>query len=276
MNLHDKSSLITTRPSLWFVLALVTGGMISTVQWQHSQALLMACGLASASALFLVLSAYLFGRRYTSPGLEKNLILRGLDSSPDGYLVVDKNGNCIYSNPSFDELMSFAYPTEDLARKVVSIDSIIEALEGTDAEQVASLKSVLLNGSSGHTEFSISRNGASVEWRRLGVAPIQQKGDAITGALWHVEDVTSAREIQEIRRAEEERVLDLLDLLPVGFFSADKDGILQYVNQTLARWVGLPPDHMRGMAFADFISDVSEEEDLILKDTEGRTFSVAL
>jgi len=249
--------------------------MISTVQWQHAQALLLAGGFASISAFFLVLSAYFLGRRGTPLGREKNLITLGLDNSPDGYLVAGKKGNYLYSNPNFHKLLSFT-GSADLARRAVSIDAIIEALDGTGAEQVASLKSGLLNGSSGHTEFSISRRGANVEWRRLSVAPIQQRGEAVIGALWHVEDVTSAREIDGIRRSEEERVTDFLDLLPVGFFSADKEGILQYVNQTFARWVGLPPDHMRGMAFADFIVDVNDEENLILKDTEGRTFSVAL
>jgi two-component system cell cycle sensor histidine kinase/response regulator CckA len=275
MNLSDKSSSIMTRPSLWFILALVTGGMISTVQWQHSQALILASGLASISAFFLILSAFLLGLRFTSSGGEKNLIMRGLDSSHDGYLIVGTTGNCLYTNPNFHNLLSFA-SSADVASNVVSIDAVIQALSGTDAEQVARLKSGLLNGGAGHTEFSISRSGSNVEWRRLGVAPIQEKGDAVIGALWRVEDVTSTREIDETRRAEEELVADLLDLLPVGFFSADKEGTLQYVNQTLARWVGLPPDHMRGMAFADFISDVNDEENLILKDTEGRTFSVVL
>ena len=274
MNSSDNSSSITTRPSLWLILALVMGGMISTVQWQHSQALLLASGLGFFSAFFLALSAYLFGRRCKTSSGEKNLVTRALDSSVDGYLVVNTNGNFLYTNPNFHKLLSFA-GSADLERRVVSIDAIIEALEDTEAEQVARLKSGLSNGRSGHIDFSISRSGANVEWRRLGVAPIQQKGDVVIGALWHVEDITSVREINEIRRAEEERFADLLDLLPVGFFSADKEGTLQYVNQTLARWIGLPPDNMRGMAFADFISDVSDEEELILKDTEHRTFTVA-
>jgi two-component system cell cycle sensor histidine kinase/response regulator CckA len=275
MNLPDKPSLVTTRPSLWFILALVIGGMISTVQWQHSQALLLAVGLGCVSAFFLVLSAYFFGRRCSPSSEKESLITRSLNSSEDGYLVADKNCNFLYTNPNFHKLLSFA-GSADVACRVLSIDAIIESLDGADAEQVERLKSGLSNGASGHTEFSINRNGSNIEWRRLGVVPIQQKGDAVIGALWHVIDVTSACEIHEIRRAEEERVADLLDLLPVGFFSADKEGTLQYVNQTLARWIGLPPDHMRGMAFADFIADVSDDEGLTLKDTEGRTFSVVL
>ena len=275
MDSPKKTTSIATRPSLWFVLALVTGGMIATVQWQHPQALAFAGGLGAVSALLFSVSAFLFGRGSSASGGEKSLLTRGLDSSLDGYLVTGADGEFLYTNPYFHKLLSFA-ASADAARKVVSIDSIIDALNEIDAEQVARLKSGVLNGASGHTEFSLRRNASNVEWRRISVAPIQHKGDAVVGALWHVEDVTSAREMDGIRRVEEERITDLLDLLPVGFFSADKEGTLQYVNQALARWVGLPPDRMRGMAFAEFIADVGDEEDLILKDTEGRTFSVAL
>ena len=275
MNSPKKTTSIATRPSLWFVLALVSGGMIATVQWQHPQALALAGGLVGVSALLLAISAFLFGKGSSASGSGKSLVTRGLDSSLDGYLVTGANGQFLYSNPYFHKLLSFA-ASADAARKVLSIESISEALDGMDAEQVTRLKLGALNGAFGHTEFFIRRDESNVEWRRLTVAPIQKKGESIVGALWHVEDVTSAREMDGIRRTEEERVTDLLDLLPVGFFSADKEGTLQYVNQTLARWVGLPPDRMRGMAFAEFISDVGIEDDLILKDTEGRTFSVAL
>jgi hypothetical protein len=147
MNLPDKPSLVTTRPSLWFILALVIGGMISTVQWQHSQALLLAVGLGCVSAFFLVLSAYFFGRRCSPSSEKESLITRSLNSSEDGYLVADKNCNFLYTNPNFHKLLSFA-GSADVACRVLSIDAIIESLDGADAEQVERLKSGLSNGAS--------------------------------------------------------------------------------------------------------------------------------
>ncbi|PPR76496.1 MAG: Blue-light-activated protein, partial [Alphaproteobacteria bacterium MarineAlpha3_Bin4] len=73
-----------------------------------------------------------------------------------------------------------------------------------------------------------------------------------------------------------EKLADLLDLLPAGFFSADGDGVILYVNQTLARWLGVSPDRLVGTAFADFVAETGSEGDLKLKDAEGRTFSALL
>ena len=274
MNSFKRSLSIIARPGLWFVLSIITGGMITTVQWQHPEAHAIAGGLGVVSVIFLVLAAYLAGRGL-SVQPDYSFVTKGLDDSGDGYLATGKDGEFLYANPSFHRLLSFA-GSDDATRRVISIDAIIDALNEADGEQVSRLRSGLLDGASAHADFSIRRNGTNYEWRRLSVAPIQQQGGAAIGALWRVEDVTAAREIEEVRRAEEERITDLLDLLPVGFFSADKNGLLLYANQTLARWIGLPPDRMRGMAFADFIADISGEEILILKDTEGRTFPVAL
>ena len=274
MNSSKRSSLFTTRPGIWLVLSIITGGMIATVQWQHPQALVIAGGLGSVSVIFLVLAAFYAGRG-SSTGIDHSFVTKGLDASNDGYLLTGKNGEFLYTSPNFHQLLAFA-GSEEVSRQVLSFDSIIDALNGEASEQVARLRSGLLDGVSGYTEFAIQGSATNYEWRRLSVVPIQQKGEAASGALWRIEDVTSMRELEGIRRAEEERVTDMLDLLPVGFFSADKEGLLLYVNQTFARWIGLPPDRMRGMAFADFIADVDGEDELILRDMEGRMFPVAL
>jgi len=274
MDTKKQTSSFISRPTLWLVLATITGGMVSTVQWQHPQALIIAGALAGTSILFIVLAGYLAGRR-SGARTDQSIAKIGLDSSLDGYLVTGKEGSFDYSNASFHRLLSFAAPNE-AARRVASIDAIIDALNDGDGEQVGRLRSGLLDGASGHVEFAIRRRDVNSEWRRLSVSPIREKDGATTGALWRVEDITSSREVEAIRRLEEERITDMLDLLPVGFFSADQEGTLQYVNQTFARWIGLPPERMRGMAFADFIANIDGEEEIILKDVDGRTFPIAL
>lgn len=270
---HKSPSLIL-RPGLWLVLAVVTGGLVATVQWQHPQAMEIAAGLGAFSAIFLVLAAYLAGRG-SSTSTETSLLTKALDESADGYLVTGTGGEFTYTNPSFHRLMSFA-STNDAARRVTSIDAIIKALDDGEGEQLARLQSGLLDGGAGHIEFAIRRRDVNSQWRRISVSPVRGASESRVGAIWRVEDITSTREVDVIRRAEEERVSDMLDLLPVGFFSADKEGILQYVNQTFARWIGLPPERMRGMAFADLIAAVDGDEEISLKDVEGRAFSIAL
>ncbi len=272
-NNKNPSTSFFARPTLWLVLGAIAGGMVSTVQWQHPQALALAGGLGSVCIGFLVLAGYLTGRK-ANRGMDGSLTKMALDHSTDGFLVTGKDGTFDYSNAAFHRLLSFA-ATNDAVRKVASIDAVIEALKDGDGEQVSRLQSGLMDGASGHVEFAIHRRDLNAEWRRISVSPIKEKA-TLKGAIWRVEDVTSTREVDAIRRIEENRFTDMLDLLPVGFFSADRDGTLQYVNQTFARWIGLPPERMRGMAFADFIADVDGEEEIILKDVDGRTFPIAL
>lgn len=245
-----------------------------TVQWSHPYAMAIAGGLGLGALGFLMLSVFFVGRGFGA-GTDLGLLTKGLDGSPDGYLLTAADGAFLYTNPRFHRLLSFTGGA-DANHQIESIKDIIEGLGDTDGEQVLRLQSGLRDGASGHMDFAVRRGVVNDEWRRLSVSPIRQKGEIVIGALWRVEDVTSEREVETVRHAEEERISDFLDMLPVGFFSADNEGIMQYVNQTFARWIGLPPERMRGMAFAEFIDEVGGEEDLVLKDAEGRTFPVAL
>ena len=96
------------------------------------------------------------------------------------------------------------------------------------------------------------------------------------GVFLRLEDVSLSKEAEHLRNSKEKYVADMLDLLPVGFFSADNNGILLYVNKTLARWLGKPPEHLIGTPFADYVAEIGGEADLTLQDNEGRRFSAAL
>jgi len=72
------------------------------------------------------------------------------------------------------------------------------------------------------------------------------------------------------------QVDDMLNNLPVGFFSADHDGLLLYINRTLARWLGVPSVDAIGRPFSDFVARASSEGELYLKSFDGPPFKVVL
>ena len=72
------------------------------------------------------------------------------------------------------------------------------------------------------------------------------------------------------------QVEEMLDNLPVGFFSTDQDGLLLYINNTLARWLGVPSVDAIGRPFSDFVDRASSEGDLYLKFFDGSPFKVVL
>ena len=72
------------------------------------------------------------------------------------------------------------------------------------------------------------------------------------------------------------QVDDMLNNLPVGFFSADHDGLLLYINRTLARWLGVPSVDAIGRPFSDFVARASSEGELYLKSLMDRRLKSCL
>jgi len=185
---------------------------------------------------------------------------------------------------------------------------LAEALGGEDCAEAEAFRRLIatgIDGGSDAVEFAVPgrriKFGAAgageappMLWRRVSVQSLAGE-EAGTGqgqakssrrkagprhVAWRVSDITDRREIESIRLAEEARTEDLLDFLPVGVFSADAEGVIRYANQTLARWLGAPPDRLVGKPFADYVADVSDhggdDGEVTLKDAQGRTFTAAL
>jgi two-component system, cell cycle sensor histidine kinase and response regulator CckA len=269
----SKTPLLA-RSGLWLMLAVLFGAILVTVKWPHPRALEIAFALGALCVVSLMMSAWAFGRRSRGNSGTSGELEQAMDQGVDGILITDPGGLFIYSNPAFHRLLSFA-AGNDASRRVGSLDAVVESLDDDNADNLRRLVSGVRDGTAGHAEFSMQRGPDTLEWRRVTALPVSE-GSNINGTLWRIEDITVERELGLVRRLEEDRISDLLDLLPVGFFSADGDGVLLYVNQMLARWLGAPPEHLIGKPFADYVDDIGGEGDLTLRDSEGRTFAVTL
>jgi two-component system cell cycle sensor histidine kinase/response regulator CckA len=84
---------------------------------------------------------------------------------------------------------------------------------------------------------------ADARWYRVSVQPLDLGLDGSptknSRSIWRVADVTEERERQENIFQELQNAIDYLDHAPAGFFSANADGQIQYMNATLAGWLGL-------------------------------------
>ena len=79
-------------------------------------------------------------------------------------------------------------------------------------------------------------------WFRISVQPMPaEPGAGRKGGLvvWQVDEVTSDRERQEAGFEKVQQAIAYLDNAPAGFFTADGDGTIDYLNATLAQWLGL-------------------------------------
>jgi len=263
---------LLSKPGFWGVLFFVPLGLLLTIQWDHPRATLLAGGLGLAAVVILAALAWTLRR-----GSPTDDVLRAaFDNNPDGIMLADTDGQILYSNAAFHRLLSSSY-TAGGSEPITSLTDLAARLEGNGAaEDVRRLLAVARDGGRDNAEYAVTPGADGGAWRHLSVHPTSNRPGAPSASLWRLEDVTARRELDQVRRLEEGKLADSLDLLPAGFFSADSDGVLIYANQTLARWLGVAPDRLVGRPFADFVAEAGSEGDLKLRDAEGRIFSAVL
>jgi two-component system, cell cycle sensor histidine kinase and response regulator CckA len=177
-----------------------------------------------------------------------DLLYAAAETSPNAYLITRGDGPFVYANPAFHRLFSFA----------VSLDAIADIVGGGEEgrNEFARLRASASAGVGDHGEvplrFSPRGSTGEVEWRRISVTPLRGNRRLV---LWQATDVTASREFDAVRRREEELLADFVDHLPAGFFSADAQGRIQFVNQTLADWLQVPAADLlgNGKRFSDFV-----------------------
>ncbi|TIP54700.1 MAG: hypothetical protein E5X68_36520, partial [Mesorhizobium sp.] len=64
-------------------------------------------------------------------------------------------------------------------------------------------------------------------------------GQRLPMLAWQLADISQERAEQERFFLDLQKAIDHLDHAPAGFFSADQEGRVTYINATLAEWLGI-------------------------------------
>jgi two-component system, cell cycle sensor histidine kinase and response regulator CckA len=180
-----------------------------------------------------------FGSRAARSDIAKAFV----DNLPQGALIADASGRVVYANAAYRTLLGLppelGLPTPE--RAFVGNAEI--------AEHVFRLSRAAQQGRKHSEEFPLSPQGEPAEdehktpprWFRVSVRPIPVgPGSGRKGALtvWQVEEITQDRRRQEDGFAALQAVIGALDEAPAGFFTASGQGGIDYLNSTLAQWLG--------------------------------------
>src|SRR5690606_22817243 len=101
-------------------------------------------------------------------------------------------------------------------------------------ERVARLVEKAGRGVNGREEVVLTDERDDSLW-------LQVESHALDGrdqVLWIAQDVTDRRQMEQTIAEERSRLLDLFEHAPVGVYSVGADGRFEYVNATLADWLG--------------------------------------
>ncbi|HYB05897.1 MAG TPA: PAS domain-containing protein, partial [Methyloceanibacter sp.] len=164
-----------------------------------------------------------------------------VDNLPQGALIADRGGRVLYANEAYRNLLGLE---PDM---VVQAPDRAFAGNAYLAEQIFRLSRAAQQGRALWEEFRLPPLGEAGDdvrprWFRISVQPMPadpesgRKGGLV---VWQVDEVTSDRERQEAGFEKVQQAIAYLDNAPAGFFTTDGEGTIDYLNATLAQWLGL-------------------------------------
>src|SRR5262244_3537169 len=162
-----------------------------------------------------------------------NPLLKALvDHANEGTLVTDPQGRVAYANAAYLELVGASD-----ARDVRPVERAFMG-DAAVSEAVYRLLKAAREGRRAQEEVRVNaQRGDSGRWLRIRVRPLGQGKRESRMTVWSLSDVTRDLERHENVFQELQHAIDYLDHAPAGFFSAEGNGNIVYINATLANWL---------------------------------------
>jgi two-component system, cell cycle sensor histidine kinase and response regulator CckA len=181
-----------------------------------------------------------------------------VDATGDAAVITDAKGRAIYSNAMFLKLAA-----QSGVSRLVGFENLYAGYVDF-AEPIYQLGQAAKAGETMRRDVRVaagsSAPGASpdkAKWLRIAVSPLP--GDSQKGkTLWRLIDITADRVHQESAFARLQFIITYLDNAPAGFFSTLPNGKVDYVNATLAGWLGIDLVQAQGGTFS-LVQLVGEE-----------------
>ncbi|MGD1888496.1 MAG: PAS domain-containing protein, partial [Cohaesibacteraceae bacterium] len=227
-------------------LVVLLGVLVLSDMGSSPTALLIILCLFAAAGIAALLALALGFLRFSSRQPQSDCARRLMDQDGHGILFAHVNGQVLYANEAYGALTG-----ADDASGVRMPDRVF----GTDAEAADTLYQLLrsvADGNAAEADVRLSRGAAGEgepRWYHMVARPlpVDETGAYIGQAnisetdyavAWRIADVTAERARQEQVFQDLQQAVDYLDHAPAGFFSCDPEGTINYMNATLAGWLG--------------------------------------
>src|SRR5499427_9395625 len=212
------------------ILVGAAGGLLFVGRANAEPYILALLAVLAMTGVFL-LFALAAGILRASGGEAGNPLIKAVvDGANEGILVTDPSGRVLYTNAAYRTLVEAAD-----ARDVRPVERVFIGDPGV-SEAVYRLLKAAREGRRGQEEVRVgAHKGEAGRWLRIRVRPLGEGKRESRMTVWSLTDVT--RELERHENVFQELQHDYLDHAPAGFFSAEANGNIVYLNATLANWL---------------------------------------
>jgi two-component system cell cycle sensor histidine kinase/response regulator CckA len=189
----------------------------------------------AALAIFGVFSILMYAAglaRFIGRASEFDLARAIAETSEDGLVVTSGGSRVLYANDSYRKLAGAR------SGEPPNVERLFAHAPET-AEAIYRLSQAARSGRTATEELRLApplAGQGEAAWHRIRVRPLDGPAQG-QAALWTVSDITQDRDRHETFFRDLQHAIDYLDHAPAGFFSAEADGAIAYMNATLAHWL---------------------------------------
>jgi two-component system, cell cycle sensor histidine kinase and response regulator CckA len=252
------------------VLAILLAAALAWLLRSELDAVTLLIGAILTAVGIYAVAGFVVGfLRHEGAGAGQKFFDAVSDARGEAFVVTDNKGRAVYANGPYLKLVSGAG-----AKRLVGFD-VLYAGHLDFSEPIYQLAAAAREGRSLQRDVRVAAGitapgGAehSARWLRLKVAPL---ADSDGQTFWSLQDITDDRAHQENAFSRLQFIITYLDHAPAGFFSTLPGGKVDYVNATLAGWLGLDQAEVNnGQLRLDQLLGASGALQLTSVDSEGK------
>ena len=221
----------------WVVIGAVATGIVTTLLDTLGVHVFGLPGVLTAFGLVAIGGAVLYGLSGSNAeALSRSPLAaaEALMALPDPCYVTDRRGSLLFANAAYRALTG-GFDGD----RTVPVERLL-AGRGEGAEVSFRLAQAARTGFAAEEDVTIGPRNAERVYRAI-VRPLSGTSG---GAVWLFRDLTAERERAESAERMHKRSLAYVEHAPFGFFAADPDGVLIFMNVRLGSWLGVEPQRL--------------------------------
>ncbi len=240
MRVENREKIIESAVAAWLFVSFA----FLVAAFFEGADLLQNLALALALASTIMAGVLIGWRKYRTAILynQRGAIAFGvLESSTSARMIAGEGGRSVYANALCRDLLKGGGCE-------VSVKGVFAFFSDADPghEILGRLAAEAPYRRVPPVELAVRRNGRT-SWYLVSAVAVSGWDGHLN---WRIQDITASHEIEEVVRSEREKLVDMMDNAPVGFFSVGADGRFLFVNLTFAGGLGY---EARRMSLADIL-----------------------